>query len=68
MAGAPEFVEATRRASENTEYLSLLNHSDTDEAAVSVAPGGTDLISGTQVSDPLTLPPLAVAVLAYPRH
>jgi len=33
-----------------------------------VAPGGTDLISGTQVSGPLTLPPLAVAVLAYPRH
>jgi len=33
-----------------------------------VAPGGTDLISGTQVSGPLTLQPLAVAVLAYPRH
>lgn len=67
-AGAPEFVEATRRASETTEYLFLLNHSDTDAATVSVAPGGTDLISGTQVSGPLTLQPLAVAVLAYPEH
>ncbi|HXT90299.1 MAG TPA: Beta-galactosidase C-terminal domain [Trebonia sp.] len=56
------------RASETTEYLFLLNHSDSDEATVPVAPGGTDLISGTQVSGPLTLPPLAVAVLAYPRH
>jgi hypothetical protein len=42
--------------------------SDTDEAAVPVASGGTDLTSGTQVSGPLTLPPLAVAVLAYPRY
>jgi beta-galactosidase len=68
VAGAPEFVEATRRASATTEYLFLLNHSDTDEAAVPVASGGTDLTSGTQVSGPLTLPPLAVAVLAYPRY
>jgi beta-galactosidase len=68
VAGASEFVEATRRASETTEYLFLLNHSDTDAATVPVAPGGTDLISGTQVSGPLTLQPLAVAVLAYPRH
>jgi len=68
VADAGESVEATRRASETTEYLFLLNHSDTDAATVPVAPGGTDLISGTQVSGPLTLQPLAVAVLAYPRH
>src|SRR6185312_10710937 len=44
VAGAGESVEATRRTSETTEYLFLLNHSDTNAAAVSVAPGGTDLI------------------------
>ena len=68
VAGAPEFVEAARRASETTEYLFLLNHSEADAATVAVAPGGTDLISGSQVSGSLTLHPLAVAVLAYPRH
>ena len=68
VAGAPEFVEATRRTSESTEYLFLLNHSDTDAATIPAEPGGTDLITGTQVSGPLTLEPLAVAVLAYPRH
>jgi len=68
VAGAPEFVEATRRANETTEYLFLLNHSDSQAAAVPVAPGGTDLISEAQVSGPLTLQPLGVAVLAYPRH
>ena len=29
--------------------------------------GGTDLITGRQVVGPITLSPLAVAVLAYPK-
>jgi beta-galactosidase len=68
VAGAPEFVEATRRATETVEYLFLLNHSADAAAAVPVPPDGTDLISGTRVSGPLTLPPLAVAVLAYQKR
>jgi beta-galactosidase len=65
VADAPEFVEAARRVSDSTEYLFLLNHSGTEAATVHVAPGGTDLITGAQVTGPITLPPLAVAVLAY---
>lgn len=68
IAGAPEFVEATRRANGAAEYLFLLNHSATDSASVPVEPGGTDLITGTDVDGPLTLPPLEVAVLEYARQ
>jgi beta-galactosidase len=64
VTGAPEFVEATRRVSGTAEYLFLLNHSETEAVTV---PGGTDLISGAQVGAMLTLQPLAVAVVAYPR-
>jgi beta-galactosidase len=67
--GAPEvpaFVEATRRASGSAGYLFLLNHSATESAILPVEPGGTDLIRGTPVQGPLTLSPLAVAVLEYP--
>ena len=53
---------------ETMEYLFLLNHSADGPATVPVPPDGTDLISGTRVSGPLTLPPLAVAVLAYQRR
>jgi beta-galactosidase len=67
VTGAPEFVEATRRVSGTAEYLFLLNHSETESVTVPVAPGGTDLISGAQVGAMLTLQPLAVAVVAYPR-
>ncbi|HEX4252919.1 MAG TPA: Beta-galactosidase C-terminal domain, partial [Pseudonocardia sp.] len=67
VAGAPEFIEAARRATDSAEYLFLLNHSGSEAATVSVAPEGTDLITGRQVTGPITLPPLAVAVLAYPR-
>lgn len=67
VTGAPEFVEATRRVSGTAEYLFLLNHSETEAVTVPVAPGGTDLISGAQVGAMLTLRPLAVAVVAYPR-
>jgi beta-galactosidase len=65
VAGAPEFVEAARRATASAEYLFLLNHSPAESASVTVAPGGTDLITGSQVHGPITLPPLAVAVVAY---
>lgn len=65
--GAPDFVEATRRSGDRAEYLFLLNHSAADPAILEVDQGGTDLITGTQVSGPLTLPPLAVAVLEYKR-
>lgn len=51
----------------SAEYLFLLNHCGTEAATVPVAPGGTDLITGRQVTGPITLPPLAVAVLAYPK-
>lgn len=62
VAGAPPHVEATRRG----HYLFLLNHSATDAAVVTVQPGGTNLITGDPVPGSLTLPPLDVAVLAYP--
>jgi beta-galactosidase len=65
VAGAPEFVEAARRATDSAAYLFLLNHSGSEAATVPVAPDGTDLITGTQVIGPITLSPLAVAVLAY---
>jgi beta-galactosidase len=68
VAGAPEFVEAARRAAGPDEYLFLLNHSPAEAATVPVAPGGTDLITGTQVAGQVTLPPLAVAVLAYRKE
>jgi len=67
VAGAPEFVEAARRATDRAEYLFLLNHSPAEPATVPVAPGGTDLITGNQVVGPVTLSPLAVAVVAYHR-
>ncbi|MGH3211865.1 MAG: beta-galactosidase, partial [Trebonia sp.] len=67
VAGAPEFVEAARRATGSAEYLFLLNHSGNEAASVPVPPGGTDLITSSQVTGPVTLTPLAVAVLAYPR-
>ena len=62
VAGAPQHVEATRRG----HYLFLLNHSGTDAAVVTVQPGSTNLITGDAVPGSLTLPPLDVAVLAYP--
>ena len=68
VAGGPKFVEGTRRATETMEYLFLLDHSADVPAAVPVPPDGTDLISGTRVSGPLTLPPLAVAVVAYQKR
>ena len=67
VAGAPEFVEAARRATDRAEYLFLLNHSAAESATVPVAPGGTDLITGNQVTGPVTLSPLAIAVVAYRR-
>ena len=68
VADTPEFVEAARRMTDSAEYLFLLNHSGSEAATVPVAPGGTDLITGTQVTGQVTLPPLAVAVLAYRRE
>ncbi|HEX3513903.1 MAG TPA: beta-galactosidase trimerization domain-containing protein, partial [Trebonia sp.] len=65
VAGAPEFVEAARRATDSAEYLFLLNHSPAEAATVPVAPGSTDLITGSEVAGTITLPPLEVAVLAY---
>jgi beta-galactosidase len=62
---APGFVEAARRVSPAADYLFLLNHSGAESAVLPVAPGGSDLIAGSAVSGSLTLPPLAVAVLAY---
>ncbi len=68
VAGAPGFVEATRRSGERAGYVFLLNHSATEAAVIPVEPGGTDLITATPVSGTLTLPPLAVAVLEYPTR
>jgi beta-galactosidase len=65
VTGAPEFVEATRRAGERASFLFLLNHSDASPATLEVEPGGTDLITGNSVDGPLELPPLGVAVVEY---
>jgi beta-galactosidase GanA len=59
-----EDVRLMREAGVN---LVTLNHCGTEAATVPVAPGGTDLITGRQVTGPITLSPLAVAVLAYPK-
>jgi len=68
IAEAPEFVEATRRSNDTTRYLFVLNHSATEQAVVPVGPGGTDLITGTRAGGTVTLPPLGVAVLAWPER
>jgi len=62
---APRYVEATRRAGDSADYLFLLNHSGTEPAVLAIEPGGTDLITGSPVPGSFTLPPLAVAVVAY---
>ena len=64
VTGAPEFVEATRRAGDRASFLFLVNHSDTSPATLEVEPGGIDLITGNSVG-PLELPPLGVAVVEY---
>jgi len=66
VTGAPEFVEATRRAGERASFLFLLNHCDGSPARLQVEPGGIDLITGNPVDGPLELPPLGVAVVQYP--
>ncbi|HZR52638.1 MAG TPA: Beta-galactosidase C-terminal domain [Streptosporangiaceae bacterium] len=58
-------MEATRRAGDSADYLFLLNHSGTEPAVLAIEPGGTDLITGSPVPGSFTLPPLAVAVVAY---
>lgn len=65
LSGAPASVEATRRTGDDADYLFLLNHSDAEPAVLTVGPGGTDLITGSPVPGSFTLPPLAVAVVAY---
>jgi beta-galactosidase len=64
---APGYVEATRRASDTTKYLFVLNHSATEQAVIPVGAGGTELITGTKAGGTVTLPPLGVAVLAWPQ-
>ena len=65
LSGASRSAEVTRRIGEDADYLFLLNHSGTEAAVLTVDPGGTDLITGSPVPGSFTLPPLAVAVVAY---
>ncbi|MBO0868183.1 MAG: beta-galactosidase [Micromonosporaceae bacterium] len=60
---APSFVEATRRYTADAEFLFLLNHSDSESAVVPLPAAGTELLTGSPVSDAIPLPPLAVAVI-----
>ena len=60
---APESVEAALRSTLDTEYLFLLNHSETQEAVVSIGAGGVDLLSGAAVNGSVRLAPLAVVVI-----
>ena len=61
VAQVPRGVEATRRvAADGTGFLFLLNHTDEQ---VQVPATGTDLVTGTQVRDAVTLEAGAVAVV-----
>ncbi|MFK4837433.1 beta-galactosidase [Microbacterium sp. ZW T2_14] len=53
-------VEAVRRASSDASYLFLINHADVDGWAQA---SGTDLLTGHEHSELVSLPPGAVAVL-----
>ncbi|MEU1283410.1 beta-galactosidase [Kitasatospora sp. NPDC005856] len=64
--GLPEDVEATRRdAADGTGYLFLLNHART-ERRVPLRTPGTDLLTGTEAAEAVTLAPLGAAVLRLP--
>lgn len=65
LAGLPDGVEATRRrAADGTDYLFLLNHRP---AACHVPlAGGTDLLTGADVSGGVSLDPLGAAVVRVP--
>jgi beta-galactosidase len=59
--GAPPGLEAVRRRHrDGTEFLFLINHTD---RAVPVTAAGTDLVSGVEHADPVTVPGGAVVVL-----
>lgn len=62
---APACVEAAVRTSSDSTYLFLLNHSETESAAVVLPWGGTELVSGQEASgsDGFSLAPLQVAVI-----
>jgi beta-galactosidase len=61
VSGAPPGLEAVRRRHpDGTTFLFLINHTD---RAVPVAAAGTDLVSGEERVDPVTVPPGEVLVL-----
>ncbi|WP_022881262.1 beta-galactosidase [Gryllotalpicola ginsengisoli] len=63
VADAPAQVEATMRSKGGADYLFLINHSETDAAAVRLPRAGVDLLTGAAVSGTLELEPLGVAVV-----
>ncbi|MFF7633234.1 beta-galactosidase [Kitasatospora sp. NPDC008050] len=66
LPGLPPGVEATRRrAADGTGYLFLLNHGPA-ECHVPLD-GGTDLLTGAEVTGGVTLAPLGAAVVRIPR-
>lgn len=63
VADLPTGVEATRRRAEDgTGYLFLLNHGSA-ACRVTLGEPGTDLLTGTDVAEGVTLAPLGAAVV-----
>ena len=60
---APADVEVTLRDSAEARFLFAVNHSETDDATVSLPFAGRDLLTGAAVVDAITLAPLGVAVV-----
>jgi beta-galactosidase len=65
-AGVPAHVECAIRFGDDAEFVFLLNHSGDEAAAVPLAAGGRDLLTGEAVADVVTIPPLGAAVIRRP--
>jgi beta-galactosidase len=55
-------VERVVRASAGQSYEFLINHS-AEERVLEIAPGGFELLGGTQIGGRVTLPPMGVAIV-----
>ena len=61
--GGPAHVEATVRHGDDTRFLFLVNHSETDPATLTLPFAGLDLLTGRRLADAVTVEPLGVAVV-----
>lgn len=64
---APDSVEASLRRSDDSDFLFLLNHGDTEQSVALGPRSGTELLTGQETGASLALPPLGVAVVQRSR-